>query len=343
MRILLILPCLMGLACAMHTHAQEKDGFRYFAFTAENDLFVRAGDRHYTNGLRVAYGLREGVRHPLLNWLGALTPLADDPRSRAYEIAAGQTFYTPEVLNIAAPQPNDRPWAAWLFAELAVRAHRPGVEERLGLSLGVIGPAALGEETQRFAHDISNSVTPRGWDNQLRNEPALLIRYQRSWFIPLAGARSGNGLAGHGGLAMDLVPRIGTNLGNVFIDGGAGLTARFGSWLPERDLPYRLPPGLAGNSVHFDPRPGRIDWMIFAGAQVRGVAQNIFLDGNSFRDSAFVDRRPFIWDANIGVQFLFDLFGTPTQLAFTHGWRAREFEQQIGRNRIGSITLGFAF
>ncbi|MGF1605441.1 MAG: lipid A deacylase LpxR family protein [Rhodothalassiaceae bacterium] len=309
---------------------------QFLTFSADNDLYARAGDRHYTNGLRIAYGFKPGVRSPLLNWLGALTVLDADPARREYEIAVGQNLYTPEDLSIAEPQPLDRPYAAWLYAELGVRVHRPGVEEGLSISLGVVGPAALGEETQRFIHDITNSINPLGWDNQLRNEPALLIRYRRSWFVPLNNASAA-------GPAIDLVPRLGLDLGNVFTDAGAGVNLRIGSTLPERDMPQRIPLGLSGIASRFEPPAGGIEWLIFAGAQVRGVAHNIFLDGNSFRDGPAVERRPFQWDATIGAQIVFDLFSIPTQIAVTHVWRSREFEQQIGRNRFGSLTVGFAF
>ena len=57
-----------------------------------------------------------------------------------------------------------------------------GMEENISVSVGVVGPAALGEEAQKFIHSLSGDPKPRGWTHQLENEPALLLHYRRSWF-----------------------------------------------------------------------------------------------------------------------------------------------------------------
>lgn len=325
--------CFLLVVLTAHGTAQD----RFLALTGENDLFVSGGDRHYTSGVRLGWGFRAGKSGWALNWLGNLTPLTDDPAQREYEFALGQNIFTPEFISIPDPLPFDRPYAGWFYGELSVRAHNPGVEEALSVSVGVIGRAALGERTQRFVHQITNSIEPQGWDNQLLSEPALLLRYRRSWFHPLFNSLGGE-------LQADLVPRAGISLGNVFIDGGLGANLRLGSHLPERDTGLRSPPGLSGNTQRFQVRGTRwLDWRIIAGGQVRLAGRNIFLDGNTFQDSLSVDRRPFQWDAELGVQWVIQPLGLPIMVNATHIWRAREFQEQVGRNRFGSVTFTIGF
>ncbi|MBB4210140.1 hypothetical protein EV659_101203 [Rhodothalassium salexigens DSM 2132] len=313
--------------------APDAEDRYYLQGMSENDKYAKSGDRHYTNGVRAALGLPRGLEPGWLAWLGRLTPLADSAADRAYAVAIAQQMYTPEVYTVTEPQPGDRPFAGWLHADLSVTSHRPGVEEALTLSLGVVGPWALAGEAQRFVHDIVGAPRPRGWGNQLRNEPAIQAMYRRSWFVDLIDTPW---------VDMDLVPRAGASAGTVTVEGGVGGLVRIGSYLPERDLPLRMQTGLSGLSLHFAPRD-RLDWMVFGGLQGRGVARTMFLDGNLFHDGPSVDRKPWVWTGEAGIAFTFPLFGWAAMASATHVWQSREFQGQVGRNRIGSVQLTLAF
>ena len=147
---------------------------------------------------------------------------------------------------------------------------------------------ALGQE---LLHNVTGDPEPLGWRNQLENEPALLLRYRRSWFTPLVKNQPVN---------LDLVYRVGLTAGNVVTEAGIGSMLRLGSALFERDIPQRLQPGLSGNGTRFDVRPGRCNWFIFAGVQGRIIAHNMFLDGNTFADSLSVDRKLLGWETSTG-------------------------------------------
>ena len=307
----------------------------FLTAVSENDNYAPLRqDRHYTNGALLSYGFPRGYGSRWMDWLGALTPLADAPTDREYDIAVGHNMYTPPGFALSRALPGDRPFAAWLYGELGVTTRAPGVEEQLAISLGVVGPAAQGELGQKLIHAISGDREPQGWHNQIRNEAALLLRYGRSWFLPLADG---------GDFAVDLVPRIGFALGNVVTEAGAGAVARFGSTLFQRDGPRRLQPGLSGASMRFDVRPGRFDWFVYAGGQGRAVARNIFLDGNSFRDSLSVDRETMVWDVEAGLALVFGQLERPVMLAFGLVRRSREFRGQNGPDSFGSAQLSVRF
>jgi hypothetical protein len=70
------------------------------------------------------------------------------------------------------------------------------------------------------------------------------------------------------------------------------------------------------------------------------VARDIFLDGNTFRDSPGVDKRPFVADLSYGAGIIAGRW----QLTFTQVYRTREFEAQLHKyNEFGSLTISCAF
>lgn len=104
-------------------------------------------------------------------------------------------------------------------------------------------------------------------------------------------------------------------------------------------------PGSVGGSPtdDLDPRVAldrNLSLFGFGTADGRAVARDIFLDGNTFRDSPSVTKKPFVADLGAGV----GLIAGPWQLTYTQVWRTREFKTQRGRfNNFGSVTLSRAY
>jgi hypothetical protein len=80
---------------------------------------------------------------------------------------------------------------------------------------------------------------------------------------------------------------------------------------------------------------GPLSWSIFAGVQGRAVAHNLFLDGNTFEDSASVERTPFVADFQTGLS----ISAGDWRLAYTYVWRTEEFETQPTRQDFGALAL----
>src|SRR5262249_44883781 len=156
---------------------------------------------------------------------------------------------------------------------------------------GVVGPASGARELQKFFHRATSSRDPQGWDHQLRNELGVNVNYQHTW-------RAAN-LASGNGLAVDFSPQLGGALGNVETYANAGFKLRFGRHLPNDYGPPRIDPGLPG-SGYFVPSSD-FRWYLFAGAEGRLVARNIFLDGNTFHDSPSVDKKNWVGDFQAGL------------------------------------------
>ena len=76
-------------------------------------------------------------------------------------------------------------------------------------------------------------------------------------------------------------------------------------------------------------------WYLFAGVEGRAIAHNIFLDGNTFRDSRSVDKKPFVADLQVGVA----LTWRTARLSYAHVLRTREYDHQPDPEDFGALTL----
>ena len=299
----------------------------------ENDILdTGASDRHYTNGLLISYQTGENrVWSWLDGWARRHYFLDPDVRLRA-GLAVGHNLYTPEDISTSELVENDRPYAAWLHVDLSLVGQTDDLLRTMQLSFGIVGPAAKGEEFQKWVHKIIDSPEPMGWDNQLNNELALMLVFEQKW----RNIHSPGFLRGLG-LDIDLSPHGSVALGNVFTYGGVGGTVRLGQGL-ERDFgPPRIQPSPPGSG--FCAPTGGFGWYLFGGLDGRLMLRNIFLDGNTFSDSHSVDKNYLVGDLVSGVA----VSGLGMRFSLTYVVRTPEFKEQSGADRFGSITLSFHF
>ena len=204
----------------------------------ENDLLGGGTDQYYTSGVRLSYF---NVNTPVPNGLDEIAdaiPTFDLNDTTSTFFTLGQNLYTPDDISIAAAQPNDRPWAAFLYGSAGLVTLEDNHIDELEVTLGVIGPEALGEQTQKFIHKhLSDSPLPKGWKNQLDFEPGLIIsaqrRWPRLWYKDFSGFR------------LQAEPNINVSLGNVYTYAGTGLNIAFGPYEGYlQDTPSRVRPGM---------------------------------------------------------------------------------------------------
>ena len=298
----------------------------------ENDSFFGIADRHYTTGL---YASATSGKLPDCNWCRSLADTlmlhsgVDLPGYR-YGFFAGQSMFTPENLSLFRPDPKDRPYAGWLFVGARLYRETEDVLDRAQVTVGAVGTGSGADAVQRWWHALHwfGGVPPQGWHGQIKDEPGLILTEQRIWRLPLTG----------GSIDTELLPEATASVGNVFTYAAAGATFRVGQSLLADWGPSRIEPALDGSDfVNFD-QITPIAWSLFAGFEVRAVARNIFLDGNSFQDSANVTKIPLVGDFNAGAAILWKRI----RLQASYTLRTREFETQSGNDRFFSFALSFA-
>lgn len=79
-------------------------------------------------------------------------------------------------------------------------------------------------------------------------------------------------------------------------------------------------------------------WYVFAGVEGHAVAQNVFLDGNSFASSPHVDKKPLVGDLTAGAAFFWkDDFRLDIGLLT----RTKEFYGQQGEDSYADLRFAF--
>ena len=331
-----------GLAIALgvcgHAHAGETERGT-LSVLVENDVFFDT-DRDYTNGLKATYTVGPDSTPAWLEDAACALPFFDAPVSGGVRgdcsgrdvrrvIELGQNMYTPTDIALPNPPMTDRPYAGFLYLGLGFVTDNTKEQQQLQLQLGVVGPASLADETQTWFHGVIGAHRPRGWHTQLRNEPALILTYERSW----RGFRSGELF----GLGVDFSPHLGGAIGNVYDYVNGGAVVRFGFNLPSDFGPPRIDPSLPGSSFH-EPSP-RLSAYLFGGVDGRVIGRNLFLDGNSFVSSRHVAKNPLVGDLEFGWAAAYERL----RVAFTHVFRTKEYHTQPGVDQFGSVTLSYTF
>ena len=311
---------------------EPKMRFGTLTIYMENDKLFAGSDRHYTNGFKISALSRDltpdleeapSWASQIVRWLPTH---GEDRPGRKLGFAIGQNIFTPEDIVTTTLVPNDRPYAAWLYGSLAVHRQTDGQLDVFEVSLGVVGESALGQEIQNGWHKFIGVDEVLGWDNQLRDEPGIIIAYEhRRRFVTL-GSTTGWG--------ADFIPHAGISLGNVDTHLSAGAQVRFGWRLPSDfgHAPIR-PGGDSNTHSHADLK----SWAVygFAGFDARLIAWNIFLDGNTWKDSHSVDTREIAADFFGGVSFRYRRF----RCNYTQVARTREFYGQGRRDVFGSLAF----
>lgn len=309
--------------------ADRRDG-DYWTLNIENDFFGWDNqDNNYTSGVRLSYHDADLNIPAWARNFGEIYPGFRINDTTAITYSIGQNLYTPRDITASIPDSDDRPYAGWLYGSIGLSTVTDNHEDMLELSLGVVGPIALGKQTQNFVHNhiFTDSDDPQGWDAQLDNEPGIILSWNREypdlWSMDIDDH-----------LYLGIAPSIGTSLGNVYTLAQAGIGFRLAPYADRfTDLPSRVRPSVPGTGYYPKPAKGW-SWGLFANVTGYAVGRNIFLDGNTWEDSPSVDKKPFIYDATIGVDLIFK----NNRMSYSLIQRSREFDGQDDQSVFGALS-----
>ena len=272
---ILLLPIVANVAQAL-----EPEEFATFIF--ENDVFTDDSDDGYTNGMGYAWGhagfneFDDSNTPGWIQWLSEDLYISTTPaKRRAITYQIFQTITNPTDSKTKELQPDDYPYAGTLTWKVTQYAIDDEVTDTVSLLLGVVGPASLAEPAQKLVHELTDSQEPKGWDNQLNNEPLFQLGAGRKWRF-LDGNITGS-------TDYDVIAAVEGVVGNLSSNADAGVTFRFGT-----DLLRTYPVASLWPAREVNPMTGSAagNYYVFVSIMGRYQANNIIIDGNS---SAFDD------------------------------------------------------
>jgi hypothetical protein len=362
------------LGCHSGLQASDKNPWTVVAYF-ENDLFTNT-DESYTNGVRLSWispDVGSYERDPRLP--RAIEKINDrlhffhdmntrncsdkgaEPDTclqRNLVISVGQLMFTPEDFRATELIKDDRPYAGYLYSTFGYHTRDNNQLDTIEVSFGVVGPASRAEQTQDFIHHLRDIPVFKGWENQLHNEPVFQLLYEHKERA-LSGRLAPNWktprwLPKDWHPRQDLIVHAGTNLGNAMTYANLGFEYRIGLGLPNDFGSAALRPG-GDNSApgrgdprsddDSNPRPinKKSSLHLFASFDGRAVARDIFLDGNTFRNSHSVDKKYFVGDMSVGMGLIYHRW----KVSVARVWRSEEFDGQDEPHQFGSVSFSYSY
>lgn len=319
-------------------------------FYDENDFFAGT-DQHYTNAFRISAlskDLAEYAHDPVIKnhapWLADLleeAPFVNDRSTNSTHnvgFAFGNSIYTPVETRQRNLIREDRPYAGYTYVSLALHAKNATRLDTFETTIGMVGPSAGGKFVQDSWHHLINTYRAKGWHNQIHDEPVIGFTWQhadRTLYRDLSDDIAP-------GWAGDVIPHYGGTLGNAYTFANVGGQVRVGKHLPTDFGVSLIRPGsiVGAPGSKDDPQAtGELGYNVFAGVDGRYMARNIFLDGNTWRDSHSVNRIPWVADVYGGASVIWHKM----TFTYTHVYRTREFDEQGDGQLYGSFSIGYTF
>ncbi len=146
-----------------------------WGFTFDNDVLVPGSrDQDYTYGINFSISGNNARSH----WLSAHTPLAHINQwigagkstiiQNETKIEYGLLGFTPENIQNAYADHNDRPYASLLYVSSSVETYdfARDISWNSSLTIGLLGLGLVGE-LQKTVHEATDGEQPRGWSNQI--------------------------------------------------------------------------------------------------------------------------------------------------------------------------------
>ena len=304
----------------------------------ENDLVVNT-DRHYTHGTLFTHLFGEHADGDgsgpdrVASHLPAMGLLGGFSR---WGVSLGQNIYTPNDIRATGLLVNDRPYAGYLYTSwhLIRRADRGydtrPTQDSWTLDLGIVGPGSGAEQAQNTVHRLRHYDEALGWGNQLQNEPAVNLKYARVF-------RYSSGTPG--GWEAQFLPHYGASVGTLFTLAAAGAQIRGGWNLPENFGHRNIGDLLPGTGGRTGGETSHWSGLLFATMEGRAVAWNMLLDGNFYRDSHSVDKRPVVGEFKGGATLAYKA----VSLTLMQVVRSKEYDNQPSIDTYGSLSLGVSW
>lgn len=304
--------------------------FEWISYTIDNDLFL-GNDSGYTNGIYVTlYDLGEEGAQPKPSWM--LRPLlwslpSQQPLGAVNSYTIGQTMITPEDITIEVPSEQDLPYAGILFLNNTYLSFNKQYADKISTTIGFVGSLSLAEQSQNIVHAVTGSDEAKGWDTQLENELVFQFSRARAWRTWASESEQ-----------WDFISSSDFSIGTISSRVDAGVMLRYGKNLIES---YAIP--LWNNSRTTNPVAINGDWYVYSGIKIGYIFNQVFTDGNTFRDSRSIDYKHEFVSLTLGIAYSWNDYSLGFVLNDSNIIFDDSDEQLKDLTQYGSLTFAVKF
>ncbi len=297
------------------THSSEA------GLTTENDSYLGKGsDRYYTNGIFLYY------RHALPVTITDSTRL----QNKVLGFEAGQKMFNPQAANVPSAAYIDRPFAAYLYIGSTLNLlYKDESSLKLGAQVGVVGPDALGKETQDLIHKTFGFYHPDGWRYQIRNDAELNLSAAYNRLLLRVSA-------------VDLSLASYANLGNGFTGAGLGPVIRLGLFNQLFNSVTTQSTAIQrGNSAPLH----RYELFAYFKPMLNYVAYDATVQGSLFRthpagpDEITLNPERFVYSQQWGIAYA----GKRLVLDAAAVYHTKDVKEMFRKHQWGSVTVLYRF
>ena len=313
----LCLGCWLGASAQSHN---KEIG----AETDDDSYLLQGQDRYYTAGTFIYY--RQGLKVDTTTHL----------QNKVLGFEIGQKLYTPQSGSIAYngqpddPRYIDRPFAAYLYIGSNLNfLFKDESNLKLSAQIGVVGPSALGKETQQSIHNLFGLYHPSGWEYQIDNDFEINLSAQYNRLL----ARSS---------WADVSLTSYANLGNGFTGAGIGPMLRLGDF--NQLFNSESTQSTAIKSTNFKPLHDH-ELFFYYQPQLNVVVYDATVQGSLFASksptSMEITRQPerFVFSNQLGIGYSGKRFVADVAAVFHTKDVKTEFESE----QWGNVTLLYRF
>lgn len=312
----------LGLAVA----PTQAENSKWLAVTIDNDILL-GNDNGYTNGIYFSwFEVGDRNEHLTPDWL--VTPLAwsadmGSPVRTLQAYSLGQIMLTPEDITIEDPPLNEVPYSGTLFFNSTFITMKKSHADSVGTVIGIVGPSSGTEATQKWVHELVGADEPLGWDTQLEDELVFQFSRGRLW---KTWSRSDD--------RMDFLLLAEGGLGTLSSFAAGAMLLRFGS-----ELSNTFATPLLINTRSANPAAISGGWYLYAGARLEYVFNQIFTDGNTYKDSRSIEYDPSQVGMTTGLAYSWKT--TSVTIALFDSNITDKSSSDV--NQFGTLTFGWRF
>jgi lipid A 3-O-deacylase len=319
------------LAFIVNTSYAETDwewDMDWVSATLDNDLFL-GNDNGYTNGVYFsAYdtGIAEAQPTPSeMVWplLWSLPAKEFNAAVNAYSV--GQVMMTPDDITVKNPDEDQLPYSGLLFFSTTYLAVEDSYADKLATTIGIVGPAAGAKRAQKTVHKWIGSDDPKGWGTQLENEPVFQLSRGRLWRTWVSDSQN-----------FDMLLNSEAGLGTLSSYAETGVVLRYG-----RGLSRSYATVLLNNSRTTNPVAIDNGWYIYAGMTAGYTFNQIYTDGNTFRDSRSIDYDHERLGMTAGLAYSWGKFSVTIALNDANILDTRSEEELEDLTQYGSMSIAY--